>query len=104
MDDELIGSVHCEIQLINDELDFQTEKYMNIQKKLGESSGILDRNRMLLINLKKRTEMSEILRFMGMILFVVLIVVSVKYHEYVLILFNKLVKYTITAKNMILNK
>lgn len=93
MNDELIGTVQCEIELINNELDFQTEKYMNIQKKLGEGSNILDRNKVLLNNLKKRTEMNEILKFMGMIVVVILIILSVRYSEYGIALFKKCLKF-----------
>ena len=63
MDDTLIEMAQNEVGLINEELDMQTEKYMNLQKKLGRSSEILDRNRVLLDKLKKATQMRGILKF-----------------------------------------
>lgn len=77
MDDTLIEIAQNEVGLINEELDMQTEKYMNLQKKLGRGSEVLDRNRALLDKLKKATQMREILKFICAIILVVAIVLGV---------------------------
>lgn len=81
MDDTLIEMAQSEVGLVNEELDIQTEKYMSLQKKLGLNSEILDRNRALLTSLKKRTEMKEIMKFVGLIFLVVVLVVGISHYK-----------------------
>lgn len=57
----LAGLAHSELVTVGDELDLQTEKYIQLQKKLGSNRTILDRSRLILIKLEEATKMRRIL-------------------------------------------
>lgn len=82
MEFESIKIIEKELGFVDEELELQGEKFMSIQKKLGISSQILERNRTLLQKLKAATQMRKIFNFIGLILLVFMtFLIAVKYEK-----------------------
>lgn len=71
----LAGLAQSELVVIDEELDLQTEKYIELQKKLGNNRAILDRSWLVLGKLQEATKMQRIFLMMFSILgtFIVLL-------------------------------
>lgn len=60
----LTGLAHSELVAISEELDLQTEKYIELHKKLGNNKAILDNSWFVLSKLQEATKMQRILLLM----------------------------------------
>ena len=58
----LIGDVSLEFDLIDDELNIQTEKLKGVQQKLGINKECLNKNLYVLNKLKESTRMDKIIK------------------------------------------